>query len=226
MKKEKKQVIKKRLQNNWFGKFIYFIWYEDSVLSWLANIVLAFLIIKFIFYPLIGLLFGTNIPVVAVLSCSMQHDFTDCGTNSLDKLCGIAGSGNVDYDRYWLFCGDFYEKIGIDQNKFKEFPMSSGFNKGDIILLKGTEISDLEIGDIIVFNSLDRRYPIIHRIISIDEDNDFVQTKGDHNIDQIVDTGLNEKNIKESDILGKAFLRVPFLGYVKIWFSQLVSMLA
>ena len=37
------------------------------------NVVLAFVLIKFIIYPGAGLIMGTRLPVVAVVSESMEH---------------------------------------------------------------------------------------------------------------------------------------------------------
>ncbi|MBR9703136.1 hypothetical protein GOV10_03810, partial [Candidatus Woesearchaeota archaeon] len=49
----------------WWEKAWYFLWYEDSVLSWAASLLVAFLLIKFIIYPGLGLVFGTQFPIVA-----------------------------------------------------------------------------------------------------------------------------------------------------------------
>ncbi len=228
-KQKKKEIRDSRIQNlkkTWYGKVIHFIWYEDSVLSWIANIVVAFIFIKFIFYPLLALLFATQLPVVAVVSCSMEHKFTNCGENRLmDNLCGVPGKGSVNYDTFWQFCGDFYEERNITKGQFTTFPLASGFNKGDIIFLKGVPVDKLKVGDTIVFSADERSYPIIHRIVKITyTGNEYnIQTKGDHNKAQISDGALNELEIKENQILGKAMLKVPFLGYVKIWFTNLIN---
>ena len=69
-----------------FRKFLkklwYFLWEENSVWSWIANIALAFILIKFVVYPGIGLILGTNYPIVAVVSGSMEH-----GTDSRFRIC-------------------------------------------------------------------------------------------------------------------------------------------
>ncbi len=228
-KHKKKEILNLRVQNlqkTWYGKVVYFLWYEDSILSWVANIVVAFIFIKFIFYPLLALVFATKLPVVAVVSCSMEHRFTNCGEERLmDNLCGVPGSGSVDHESFWQFCGDFYDDKNITKDQFETFPLSSGFNKGDIIFLRGISIENLKIGDTIVFSANQKAYPIIHRVVCIDYINNeyLVQTKGDHNKAQISDVYLNELEIKESQILGKATLRVPFLGYIKIWFTDLIN---
>jgi len=215
-----------KLKKTWYGRVFYFIWYDDSVISWIVNIILAFIIIKFIFYPLLGLIFATQLPVVAVISCSMEHRYTNCGEpRALTNMCGIPGDGNVDFDTFWDNCGNFYEAKGITKTQFSEYPMDSGFNKGDIIFLKGIDDGKINIGDIIVFNAEKRAYPIIHRVIANNLINGeyIIQTKGDHNKAQINDGFLDETNIPESQIIGKAILKVPFLGYIKIWFTDLIN---
>jgi len=55
-------------------KFWHFIWEEDSLASWIVNVILAFILIKFIVYPGLGFLLSTTHPVVAVVSGSMEHN--------------------------------------------------------------------------------------------------------------------------------------------------------
>ena len=58
--------------SKWKGIW-YFIWEDNSLLSWIVNVILAFVLIKFIIYPGLGLLFSTSYPIVAVVSGSMEH---------------------------------------------------------------------------------------------------------------------------------------------------------
>ncbi|MEM4366383.1 MAG: hypothetical protein QXN46_02190, partial [Candidatus Woesearchaeota archaeon] len=51
-----------------------FLWHSNHPLSWLADFVLAFVLIKFVFYPVLGWSLGTAYPIVAVVSGSMEHD--------------------------------------------------------------------------------------------------------------------------------------------------------
>ena len=64
----------KRDFKNFLKKAWYFIWYDDSLLSWFLNVIIAFILVKFIIYPGIGLILGTSHPLVAVVSCSMDHN--------------------------------------------------------------------------------------------------------------------------------------------------------
>ena len=48
-RKVKKDARAEKLKKTWYGRIFYFIWYNDSAISWLVNIVLAIIFIKFIF---------------------------------------------------------------------------------------------------------------------------------------------------------------------------------
>ncbi|MBU1976134.1 MAG: signal peptidase I [Nanoarchaeota archaeon] len=207
---DKNSVIR-ALKKTW-----HFIWYDDSMLSWLVNLLLAFIIIKFIIYPGLGLIFSTSFPIVAVVSESMEHP--------------------QGFDEWWhseAYCGhytckvkclcnqqDWYMNNNITKSEFKTYPFSNGFNKGDIMVLFGIDSKDVKIGQVIVFNA-NKEYPIIHRVIKIrNEEKIYFETKGDHNQNYINDGRLNEKAVSESQLLGKAVLRIPLLGYIKIWFTD------
>ena len=217
--------IKKSLK-----KFWHFLWKEDSLLSWIVNIAIAFVLIKFIIYPGLGLLLGTNLPVVAVISESMDHGMTSKCTKTdalmnkcIEKkydLCEryFNNRESVDFDKYWSLCGSWYENISLSKEEFLTYPFNNGFSKGDIIVLRGTNYENLQIGEVIVFQSK-MNYPIIHRVI---KKNDFIETKGDHNAAQIQNSQLNEKYINKDQLIGRAWIKIPFLGYIKIWFTDLL----
>ncbi len=196
-------------------KIWHFIWEEDSLLSWIVNVILAIVIIKFLVYPGLGLLLGTNFPVVAVVSCSMEHGVTNCGENRAADICGDSNTKVENFDEYWKICGGWYEGINITKDGFKNFDFNNGFKKGDIMVLIGTE--NINIGDVIVFYASPYNAPIIHRVVKIDEDS--LMTKGDHNSDQ---NGF-EKNIKKDMVLGKAVFRIPYLGWFKVIFSEIIG---
>ncbi|MFH0868095.1 MAG: signal peptidase I [Candidatus Woesearchaeota archaeon] len=196
MNKKSKRMVK---------KVWYFIWEDDSIWSWIVNIVLAFVLIKFIVYPGLGLILSTSHPVVAVVSDSMEH--------------------NAGFDKWWEENKEWYLDNGIDNAYFENFPLKNGFNKGDIMILVGRKPEQIQIGDVIVFISHSerpRKDPIIHRVIKIENDPYVLQTKGDKNSGQIDgcngDGCTDETDILEEQLIGKAVFRVPFLGYIKIWF--------
>jgi len=173
-----------------------FLWYDDSVLSWIVSIILAFLIVKFIIYPGLGLVLGTGYPVVAVVSSSMHHE--------------------SNFNEWYNKKGEWYNRYDYTKEQIKEWSFSNGFNKGDIMVLKGAK--NIEIGDVIVFNG-NSNNPIIHRVVFIGDN--YYQTKGDNNMDSFQQLG--ETNIKKEQIIGKAVLRIPFLGYIKILFTDIIG---
>jgi signal peptidase I len=203
---------KNKLVKLW-GKVWHFIWEDESILSWIVNIILAFVIIKFLVYPGLGLVLGTNYPIVAVVSESMEHR----GQN---------------FDTWWSANEAWYTNNGITKANFSRFPLKNGFNKGDIIVLIGKKPANIKVGDVLVFKShplYPTPDPVIHRIVKVTRGKDgknLFQTKGDNNADSIINmcksgVCINELDIKEDQLLGFSFFRVPYLGYLKIWASEL-----
>jgi signal peptidase I len=199
-------------------KVWHFIWVEDSIWSWIVNIILAFVLIKFLVYPGLGLALGTPYPIVAVVSSSMEHR-------------------SMSFDSWWDANQAWYEAHNITKPEFMAFPMKNGFNTGDIIVLKGVKPEDVKVGQVMVFKSsklYPKSDPIIHRIVDISQDsggNNLYQTKGDNNRDSINNscdsltrTCIHEYDIDQSRVLGFAVVRVPYLGYIKIWFFDLVQL--
>jgi signal peptidase I len=130
---------------------------------------------------------------------------------------------HIDFDEYWEICDEWYLKnTDISKDEFRSFPFHNGFNTGDIMILKGRAPEDLKIGDIIVYQT-NRPDPIIHRIVNIwaEEEEYFFQTKGDHN----PSSNGDEHKIAEDQIIGEAIIRVPYLGWVKIWFVNLIQVI-
>ncbi len=211
-----------------------FIWDDDSLLSWVVNVILAFVLVYFVIYPGLGLLLGTSHPVVAVVSGSMEHRTTNpCAeydpfssmcvevNESTYRLCDtyFDERKRVDFEFFWETCGEWYEERDITKEEFRDFPLSNGFNTGDIIVLRGMDAKDIEIGDVIVFYAT-KDFPIIHRVVDKENHNgEYVfTTKGDHN----KEVGSDDKNIKEEDIIGKASFRIPYLGWIKLGAHKLL----
>ncbi|MBI2667122.1 hypothetical protein HYX13_05925 [Candidatus Woesearchaeota archaeon] len=195
-----------------------FFWYDDSVASWLVNVIVAFAVIKFLVYPGLGLLLGTPFPIVAVVSESMEH------APENEILCGQQFTAfQESFDNYWKVCGEWYETRGIEKEEFQKFPFKNGFDKGDVIILWRAN-SNVHLGDILVFQG-DKPQPIIHRVVKITEENSgkrYYQTKGDHNSESI-DSGVGEMHITQERVYGKGVLRIPYLGWVKIGFVEVVK---
>jgi signal peptidase I len=163
---------------------------KDTWLSLLVSLVIAFLFIRFLLFPLLSLITGASLPLVIVESCSMYH------SNELEEILE----------------NPIYKEYGIDINDTEKWVFQDGLNKGDIVFVLGAEKEDLKIGDVIIFNA-NKQNPLIHRIISI---NNGVTTKGDHN-SALLEA---EKNIKQEQIIGRAVFRVPYLGWIKLIFFE------
>ncbi|MFH1637840.1 MAG: signal peptidase I [Candidatus Woesearchaeota archaeon] len=182
------------------GKAWYFIWEDDSLLSWIVNIILAFVIVKFLIYPGLGLVLSTSYPVVAVVSSSMEHD-------------------GQDFEKWWEDNGEWYVENGIEKDEMEGYSLKDGFNKGDIIILLGKEPKSIKSGTVVVYSTERYAYPIIHRITkSWESDNKvYFQTKGDNN------PAPDPEIVTEEKILGKAVIRVPLLGWIKIIFTEMIG---
>ncbi len=129
----------------------------------------------FLFMQALGLAFDTEIPVVSVVSGSMRHD-----------------DGSY---QNWVESHNLEEEV-------KDWPFTHGLKEGDMIVILGNE--DIQIGDVIVYESPRFGHPIIHRVIEIQEEG-YV-TKGDNNLNK------DPQLVKPSWVKGKAKLAVPVLG--------------
>jgi len=183
-------------------KFWFIVWKDNSFKGWLISIIFLFIVIKFIFFPLLELTTGTALPLVIVESCSMYHE-----KNILS-----------DYDEWWIDHENKYKKFSIIKEQFKDFHLKKGFNKGDILFVVGKKPDKINVGDVIIFNA-NYKNPIIHRVIDIRETNGekIFSTIGDNNNGQLA----IETNIKEDQIVGKATVRImPYLGWAKLIFFE------
>lgn len=202
--------IKKYLKAVW-----HFIWVEDSWLSWVVNVFLAFIIIKFLVYPGLGFVLGTGYPIVAVVSGSMEHDVGFDDWWALQSCCSENGCNEK------ISQGEIYEKLGISKEEFNDFSFTNGFDKGDIMILYSPK--NIAIGDVLTFSADGRSDPIIHRVISVKEQNGkkYFQTKGDNNCA----SADFEKAVTQERFIGKAVWRIPLLGWIKIGFVGLLKLL-
>ena len=200
MKRNNEKDLKNILKRFWK-----FIWHGDSLLSWIMFIVIIFVFIKFIFFPTLSLVTGTQLPIVIVESCSMYHD--------------------REFEKWWGLNRDWYEKHDIMEEEFSKFALKNGFTKGDIFFVTGVKENNLEEGDVIIFTSGDAKRAIIHRVISLNP----IQTKGDNNPSQfsldingkINPEKIDETNIKKSQIVGKVVpLKIPYFGWAKLIFFE------
>lgn len=191
-KKEKKEVNKKP---NSIRKTWNFIWESNSIWSWIVDLILLYILVKFILFPAVGLIAGSSMPSVIVESESMVH------------------AGN--FNEWWDNFGSWYEEHNITKQEIARWPFLDGIDKGDIIVVYGRNRESFKAGDVIVFDAGQAK-PIIHRIIGI---SDIISTKGDNNADQLT----VEKSVPYDKIIGKAIFRIPKVGWAKLAFVETVK---
>lgn len=183
-------------------RFWFLLWKDDSWKGWILSIVVLFIFIKWIFFPLLSLATGTILPLAIVESCSMYHD------NSITH----------DYENWWDYKQTGYKKFEITKENFSSFTFKNGFNKGDVLFIIKADPNKLKIGDIIIFQAPTAN-PVIHRIVKIQEKDGkkIFSTRGDNNNGQ----ASFEKEIKEDQLVGKAILKVaPYAGWLKLIFYE------
>lgn len=188
---------KKYWENFWFV-----FWKDDSFKGWVISIIFLFILIKGLFFPILELTTGTELPLVIVESCSMYHQ------------------GNIlsNSNKWWDNHENKYQEFDLTKTNFQDFILKKGFNKGDILFIIKAKPEKLNIGDIIIFNA-NYRNPIIHRIINIEETNEgrIFSTMGDNNNGQL----SIERQISEDQLIGKASIKlVPYAGWIKLIFFE------
>lgn len=193
--------MKKEIKK-FFEKFWFLLWKDDSWKGWIFSIVVLFIFIKWIFFPLLSLATGTILPLAIVESCSMYHD------NEIIH----------DYETWWDYKESKYNNFKISKEEFSNFIFKNGFNKGDVLFIIKANPNKLKIGDIIIFQAPTTN-PVIHRIVKIEEKEGkkIFSTLGDNNPSQI----YFEKEISEDQLVGKAVVKViPYVGWLKLIFYE------
>jgi len=183
-----------------FKKFWNLLWKDDSLKGWIFSVIFLFIFIKFIFFPILGFVTGTSLPLAIVESCSMYHPSFSS------------------YNNWWENHEEKYAEFEIPKTEFKNFVLKKGFNKGDILFIINAKPKKIKIGDIIIFEA-ERKNPVIHRIINIEEtpEGKIFSTIGDNNNGQLP----IEKKISENQLVGKAVLKiVPIAGWAKLIFYE------
>ena len=206
----KSKEIKEKIKKG-FKKFWFLLWKDNSLKGWLFSMIFLFVFIKFIFFPILSLTTGSALPLAIVESCSMYHQ------------------GNIfsNFNEWYSTHEPKYSALEITKDEFQKFNFNKGFSKGDILFIIGANPSKLKLGDIIAFKSGTRNTPVIHRIIEIKQENGkkIFTTIGDNNAKILIPSnnvgGVDEREIQEEQIVGKAVFRVaPALGWIKLIFFE------
>ena len=161
---------------------------KQSKYQTIIDIVVAF-VAAWLFYQLLSLVTGTPMPIVSVVSWSMYH--------------------NAPFDAWWQEKGSFYMSYGISKQGFQSFPAPNGLSRGDLLFV--IKEDNVNVGDVVIFNTPSQPFTIVHRVIRINPDG-TLETKGDANSGQ----NFYEHNIPRQQIIGKVILAVPLLGYPRL----------
>ncbi len=196
---KKKKTCTYKDHPTWYGKTWHFLAHEDSWLSFFVDALLVILIGKFLILPGVGLALGTDYPLVAVISSSMDHQ-------------------GQDFDEWWEINGAWYKEHNITKEEFEAFYKPNGFKKGDAFVVKGIPADQIEVGDVIVYSIAEKGQPIIHRVVWINKDETFA-TKGDANSAQF----HFENSVKADQIKGKTVAWIPKFGWIKAGYMDLIG---
>lgn len=97
--------------------------------------------------------------------------------------------------------------------------MEPNYYKGDMLVIAGT--GRYTVGDVVVYDTPNQPLPVIHRIITENPDGTFV-TKGDNNLMDDIAGNIAPGPISADKIHGKALVKLPLLGWVKVLFMRYV----
>ena len=95
--------------------------------------------------------------------------------------------------------------------------MSPIYKVGDLVYARHYDYDDIGIGDVIVFNSGKIRFPIMHRVVEIDDNEKLFYTKGDAN------NKRDGSPVKYKKVQGVVKFSIPKIGFVVMWFTTLTG---
>lgn len=140
---------------------------------------------------------GFCILVTAVLAYFALQGSSPWGPNTYTTL--VVSDAMKHTNDNWK---NYFLDQGIDPSTF---PLQNGFGYGDTVVierLESSEIVDLQIGEVIVFNAIEGANPLAHRIVDkhTDENGQLLFTaKGDANVGIL----QFEQSIKPEQIIGR-----------------------
>jgi len=201
---------------------------NNQAIAWVVYIFFAF-VFAWLIYSALGFLLGTSVPIVVVVSPSMEPTYYRGDAIVITR----ALPENLVAEEVFL------EKQSLKETPFSEIGRivfgnnsSKRLEAESITFLNGETIPVSKQGSIVVYFSKLRNQPIIHRAIAKIRalDGVYVLTKGDsinnNTIDQdcgSIASGFPEKNclsifpVPISELDGKALFRIPMIGCVKLW---------
>jgi signal peptidase I len=91
-----------------------------------------------------------------------------------------------------------------------------------MVIIRGIDSADeISIGDVIVFDAPGLPLPVVHRVIDRYRENGEWRftTKGDRNPEPM----MFERSIWLEQIRGKVIYVIPKIGYLSLWWKDLLS---
>ena len=193
-------IMEKSGFKKFWDNFWYIVWKDESFKGWIISIIFIFIVIKFVFFPVLSLTTGTKLPLAIIESCSMYHQ------------------GNLfsDYDSWWTRHETKYSDFQLDKKNFKKFIFNGFKGKGYSKYLYKIKF-DNSIG---MFKSgcIDPKNKVA-KIVA--EKYGFKHTgKSQHWDLYTCDKNhypLQLKEIKSNQLIGKSAFRItPWLGWAKL----------
>lgn len=92
--------------------------------------------------------------------------------------------------------------------------MTPAYNVGDLIYVRQTAFSEIEVGDAISFVANEQLTVVTHRVVEIDDENQCFRTKGDAN--DVTDAAP----VLYPNVLGVVKFSLPGLGYVSSYLTS------
>lgn len=199
---------------------------ENELISWVVYIVSAF-IFALAIYSILGFVLGTPSPMVIVMSGSMEPVYY---RGDVIVLQGVTPDTLL------------APVVELDVPTLKNTPYieiaNTNYLSKEITFKDEITVSFSTNNDIVVYFSSLRQQPIIHRVMAKlhAQDGYYVITKGDNNniIDQEcgriipgrIPGCISLYPIPISKLDGKAVLKIPVVGCVKLWlFDNLGSII-
>lgn len=191
---------------------------KNPLIDWPVYLISAFLI-AYVIYGAMGFALNTSAPMVIVVSESMSP------TMHRGDVVMLLGTSAEHVNA---------KEINTGLSTLQGVPLTVFAMSEDntLVFSDGQRLDTDQSGDIIVYFSEFRNEQVIHRAVAKlrAADGAYLITKGDNwqtntAVDQdcgMVVAGIPERNcvtlfpLTDSDLQGKAVLRVPLLGYVKL----------
>jgi signal peptidase len=89
--------------------------------------------------------------------------------------------------------------------------MEPSYHVGSLIYVKPCDPEDVELGDPITFVLDEKLTVVTHRVIEIDEENEYFYTKGDAN------DAADGSPVYFPNLIGRPVFTIPYLGYISSW---------